>query len=76
MAIFRKDSKGGFDAEKDDHLRKGTGWSSLGWSSLGDSASKGSALEEFGCTTHHKVSLGKISLTEMGTKLANLPSRR
>jgi hypothetical protein len=29
-------------------------------------------FEEFGCATCHKVMPGKVALTEMGTKLANL----
>lgn len=29
-------------------------------------------FEEFGCATCHKVTPGKVALTEMGTKLANL----
>jgi cytochrome c551/c552 len=29
-------------------------------------------FEQFGCTTCHRASPGKVALTEMGTKLANL----
>jgi cytochrome c2 len=33
---------------------------------------KAQQFEEFGCTACHKLTPGKLTLTEMGTKLANL----
>jgi cytochrome c2 len=33
---------------------------------------KAERFEEFGCTACHKLAPGKLALTEMGTKLANL----
>ena len=57
-----------FHAEGDDHHREGSPRSGVRTRSIG----RVQRFDAFGCTTYHMVTPGKVGLTEMGTKLANL----